>query len=177
MEQALKIHFPGKLIFAKGSIETLADDLIASGAKKILLVTIKSLGPRLQPFVAKLKGAGLLIEQDTSIRQEPSFEDFKTVFEKVEPFNPDVVLGIGGGSALDVAKLIAAQLENSQTLEEIVGIGNLKGRKKKLICVPATSGTGSEASPNAILIDNSDNQKKGFISQFLVPDEVYVDPL
>ncbi len=177
MEQALKIHFPGKLIFAKGSVETLVDDLIASGIKKVLLVTIKSLVPRLQPFVAKLKTSGVEVLVDTSIRQEPSFEDFKTVFDKVEPFNPDVVLGIGGGSALDVAKLIAAQLENSQTLEEIVGIVNLKGRKTKLICVPATSGTGSEVSPNAILIDNSDNQKKGFISPFLVPDEVYVDPL
>jgi alcohol dehydrogenase class IV len=58
-----------------------------------------------------------------------------------------------------------------------VGIGLLKGRNKKLVCVPATSGTGSEVSPNAILVDNSDNQKKGIISPFLVPDIVYVDPL
>jgi alcohol dehydrogenase class IV len=57
-----------------------------------------------------------------------------------------------------------------------VGIGLLKGRKKKLICVPATSGTGSEVSPNAILVDD-ENQKKGIISPFLVPDIVYVDPL
>jgi alcohol dehydrogenase len=46
-----------------------------------------------------------------------------------------------------------------------------------LICVPATSGTGSEASPNAILVDDKDNQKKGIISPYLVPDIVYVDPL
>jgi alcohol dehydrogenase len=68
-------------------------------------------------------------------------------------------------------------LGNTQSLTEIVGIGNLKGRKKKLICVPTTSGTGSEASPNAILVDNADNQKKGIISPYLVPDIVYVDPL
>jgi alcohol dehydrogenase len=53
----------------------------------------------------------------------------------------------------------------------------LKGRKKQLICIPATSGTGSEVSPNAILVDDLDNQKKGIISKFLVPDMVYVDPL
>jgi alcohol dehydrogenase len=76
-----------------------------------------------------------------------------------------------------VAKLVAAQLDNEQTLEEMVGIGFLQGRTKKLICVPATSGTGSEVSPNAILVDNRDNQKKGIISPFLVPDAVYVDPL
>jgi alcohol dehydrogenase class IV len=91
--------------------------------------------------------------------------------------NPDVIIGIGGGSVLDIAKLVAAQIENTQTLQEIVGIGLLKGRKKKLVCVPTTSGTGSEASPNAILVDDADNQKKGIISPYLVPDIVYVDPL
>jgi alcohol dehydrogenase class IV len=72
---------------------------------------------------------------------------------------------------------VAAQLENEQQLKDYVGIGLLKGRKKKLVCVPATSGTGSEVSPNAILVDDNDNQKKGIISPYLVPDIVYVDPL
>ena len=62
---------------------------------------------------------------------------------------------------MDISKLVAAQLENDQPLKDYVGIGLLKGRKKKLICVPATAGTGSEASPNAILVDDTDNQKKG----------------
>jgi alcohol dehydrogenase class IV len=93
------------------------------------------------------------------------------------PFEPDLVLGIGGGSVLDVAKLVAAQLGNPQSLNDYVGIGLLKGRSRKLICIPTTSGTGSEVSPNAILVDNKDNQKKGIISQYLVPDIVYVDPM
>jgi alcohol dehydrogenase class IV len=97
--------------------------------------------------------------------------------QTVSSFNPDAVIGIGGGSVLDIAKLVAAQLENEQSLEEYVGIGLLKGRKKKLICLPATSGTGSEVSPNAILVDDSDGQKKGIISPYLVPDVVIVDPL
>jgi len=105
------------------------------------------------------------------------FSDFDRLMEFANTINPDVVIGIGGGSVLDMAKLVAAQLENEQTLREYVGIGLLKGRKKKLICVPATSGTGSEVSPNAILVDDADNQKKGIISPYLVPDIVYVDPL
>src|SRR5690606_16216535 len=91
-------------------------------------------------------------------------------------FPADAVIGIGGGSVLDVAKVVAAQLDNTQSLEDIVGNGMLKGRNKALICVPTTSGTGSEMSPNAILVDD-DNQKKGIISPFLVPDKVYIDPL
>ena len=64
---------------------------------------------------------------------EPSFADFEKLMQTVTPFNPDVVIGIGGGSVLDIAKLVAAQLENEQQLKDYVGIGLLKGRKKKLI--------------------------------------------
>ena len=177
MEQAFKIHFPGKLIFAKGALDTLSDDLIEAGDKKVLVVTIQSLLAALEPLKAKLEKNGIEVLVDTSITREPYFSDFNNLLEKAIPFNPDAVLGIGGGSALDVAKLVAAQVETEQTLQEIIGIGNLKGRKRKLICAPATAGTGSEVSPNSILVDDSDNQKKGFISPFLVPDAVYVDPL
>jgi alcohol dehydrogenase class IV len=72
---------------------------------------------------------------------------------------------------------VSAQLDNEQTLADYVGIGLLKKRARKLVCIPATSGTGSEVSPNAILVDDADDQKKGIISPFLVPDIVYVDPL
>lgn len=56
-------------------------------------------------------------------------------------------------------------------------MNKLQGRDLLLICVPTTSGTGSEVSPNAILVDDKDDQKKGIISPFLMPDIVYADPL
>ena len=175
--QPLSIHFPGKLVFGKGCLNNLADEIVQLSASKVLIVTIDPLLAKIERLVEKLKSNDISVSIDTSIVQEPSFEDFEKLMQKVTSFNADVVVGIGGGSVLDVAKLVAAQSGNTQTLNEIVGIGLLKGRTKKLVCVPATSGTGSEASPNAILVDNSDNQKKGIISPFLVPDIVYVDPL
>lgn len=177
MTQELKIHFPGKLVFGKGSLGNLVGEVMQWSPEKVLLVTIEPLLKSLETLVNELKNRGIVVRIDTGIVQEPSFADFKNLMQTVTPFNPDVVVGIGGGSVLDVAKLVAAQLENDQTLSEMVGIGNLNGRRKKLVCVPATSGTGSEVSPNAILVDESDNQKKGIISPFLVPDVVYVDPL
>ena len=175
--QSLSIHFPGKLVFGKGSLNNLADEIFQLPSSKVLIVTIDPLLSKIEALIEKLKSNNISITIDTSIVQEPSFEDFEKLMEKISPIDPDVVIGIGGGSVLDIAKLVAAQLNNTQTLNEIVGIGLLKGRTKKLICVPATSGTGSEASPNAILVDNADNQKKGIISPFLVPDIIYVDPL
>jgi len=177
MIQNVTIYFPGKLVFGKGSLHHLAAEIGQLSPRKVLLVTISPLLSQLQSLVNTVEANGAEVLIDTSIVQEPSFADFERLMQTVRPFNPDVVLGIGGGSVLDVAKLTAAQLENDQSLTDMLGIGNLSGRKKKLICVPATSGTGSEASPNAILVDDADNQKKGIISPFLVPDVVYVDPL
>jgi alcohol dehydrogenase class IV len=171
------IYFPGKLVFGNGTLEQLSDEVIALHPSKIFIATIEPLMGKLSILIQKLNTQSVEVLTDTSIMQEPNFSDFEKLMQKVTPFNPDIVIGIGGGSVLDIAKLVAAQLENEQTLKDYVGIGLLKGRKKKLICIPATSGTGSEVSPNAILVDDSDNQKKGIISPFLVPDIVYVDPM
>lgn len=173
----LSIHFPGKLVFGKGTLGKLADEIRSLDASRVLIVTITPLLPSLADFTASLGDSGVAVLTDTSIVQEPTFSDFESLMKKINSFDADVVIGIGGGSVLDIAKLVAAQLGNTQSLQDIVGIGLLKGRTKKLVCVPATSGTGSEASPNAILVDNSDGQKKGIISPFLVPDIVYIDPL
>jgi len=173
----LKIFFPGKLVFGNGTLAQLADDLIELKPNKVFIATISPLLNSIAEFTGNLRQNNIEVITDTSIIQEPTFSDFEKLMQNVRPFNPDVVIGIGGGSVLDIAKLVAAQLDNEQRLKDYVGIGLLKGRKKKLICVPATSGTGSEVSPNAILMDDADNQKKGIISPFLVPDIVYVDPL
>ncbi|HEV8272945.1 MAG TPA: iron-containing alcohol dehydrogenase [Chitinophagaceae bacterium] len=173
----LKIFFPGKLVFGNGTLAQLPEDVLQLKPSKVFIVTIEALKSAISEFVNTLEKNKIEVLPDTSIIAEPSFSDFEKLMKKINPFNPDVVIGIGGGSVLDIAKLVAAQLDNEQVLRDYVGIGLLKSRKKKLICVPATSGTGSEVSPNAILVDDADNQKKGIISPFLVPDIVYVDPL
>ncbi|MDB4919542.1 iron-containing alcohol dehydrogenase [Mucilaginibacter sp.] len=171
------IQFPGRLIFGNGSLAGLPEEIIKAGCKKVLVITIEPLLSGLANVIRGFEANGTAVSINTQIMQEPSFKDFEALMVEAKSINPDMVIGIGGGSVLDVAKLVAAQLDNTQTLAEIVGIGLLKGRNTKLICVPATSGTGSEVSPNVILIDDSDHQKKGIISPYLVPDIVYVDPL
>ena len=174
--QQLRIHFPGKLVFGNGVFPQLVNDIIALHPTKILLVTIEPLIEKLQVFINQMHQENISVIIHTGINQEPSFQDFISLMEFVAPQNPDIIIGIGGGSVLDIAKLVAAQLGNEQQLKDYVGIGLLKGRAKKLVCIPTTAGTGSEVSPNAILVDNYDNQKKGIISPYLLPDMVYVDP-
>jgi len=173
----LKIFFPGKLVFGNNTFTAMADDIIVWQPNRVFIATITPLLHQVNEWKQLLENASIECYIDTSIVNEPTFSDFEQLMQKVTSFNPDVVIGIGGGSVLDIAKLVAAQLDNEQQLRDYVGIGMLKGRSKKLVCVPATSGTGSEVSPNAILVDDADNQKKGIISPYLVPDVVYVDPL
>ena len=175
--KTITIHFPRKLTFGNGSMQALGDDLQNLGCGKVFILTIKPLLGQLSALISDLENKNISVAINTDIEQEPSYSDFEKLMNMAVQSDPDAVIGIGGGSVLDVAKLVAAQLQNTQTLAEIVGIGNLKGRNRVLICAPATSGTGSEVSPNAILVDDSDHQKKGIISPYLVPDVVYVDPL
>jgi alcohol dehydrogenase class IV len=87
------------------------------------------------------------------------------------------VVGFGGGSVLDMAKLVAALHDRLEPVKNYFGIGLLPKRKTHLVCLPTTAGTGSEVSPNAILLDEAEQLKKGVISPWLVPDAAYVDPL
>ncbi|PRD49276.1 iron-containing alcohol dehydrogenase [Sphingobacterium haloxyli] len=176
IDRITRVSFPGSLVFGNGVLKQLAEDVVKQGYKAVIIMTIKPLLGQLADFVAILERNKIDVSTDTSIEQEPTFSDVKMVLQQLSTVAADAVIGIGGGSVLDVAKLVAAQLENAQSLEEIVGNGLLKGRNKGLICVPTTAGTGSEVSPNAILVDD-ENQKKGIISPYLVPDKVYVDPL
>lgn len=176
MQSLLQIFFPGKLIFGNGCLQQLKEEVVSKGYRRVFLMTIEPLRSALTETTQTWQTAGIAVNIYTSIVQEPSFDDFEAVMKVATPFDPDVVIGIGGGSVLDVAKLVAAQLNNEQRLPEYVGIGLLKGRNVALICAPGTAGTGSEVSPNAILVD-PENQKKGIISPWLVPDQVYVDPL
>jgi alcohol dehydrogenase class IV len=171
----MKIYFPGKLVFGRGVLSGLVEEIQQMRVSRVLVVTIEPLLKRIQGVIDGLEG--IEVRTDTTIVQEPSFSDLRDLMKRVDPFDPELVLGIGGGSVLDIAKLVAAQSGNEQVLEEYAGLNLLQRRPKKLICVPATSGTGSEVSPNAILVDGTDNQKKGIISPYLVPDVVYVDPL
>jgi alcohol dehydrogenase len=170
------INNPKRLSFGPGCLPQMADDYLALGLKRLYILTIPSVVPLLSELVEKLQSKGVTIAMNTSISGEPSFTDFEQILADAKAFGADSVAGIGGGSVLDVAKLVAAQLHNSQSLQSIVGNGLLAGRSTYLVCIPTTSGTGSEVSPNAILSDHTDDTKKGIISPYLVPDAAYIDP-
>ncbi len=169
---------PRKIVFGVNSLAELVDDSILNNSENILLLVATPLLEAIAPIIETLKNKNKAIQLiEYVFPGEPTFTQFNSLLEMSEDFNPDCVIGIGGGSVLDCAKLLAALIGNTQKLEDIVGIGFLNGRAKKLICLPTTSGTGSEMSPNAILLNETTAAKSGIISPYLVPDACYIDPI
>jgi len=111
------------------------------------------------------------------VDREPTCRLFEEIRLMAKAEKVDGVLGIGGGSPMDVAKLVAALARSTQSIGDVFGIDRLRGRDLPLACLPTTSGTGSEVSPNAILLDETDEMKKGVVSPHLVPDAAFIDPL
>ena len=124
-----------------------------------------------------MRGDGLKATVFDGITSEPTIGVLDKCLAAARAANPDGIVGLGGGSSIDVAKLVAALLNSSQAVEEILGSHPLEGRSTFLACIPTTAGTGSEVSPNSILLDESARAKRAAISPHLVPDIACVDPL
>lgn len=168
---------PRRLVFGRDCAGDCAPHLRRLGLKRAFIVT----GPptyRLAEMVAEtIRGEGLHADLYDGVDREPSIAMFRTALDAARAVRPDAVIGVGGGSPLDVAKLVAALLDGEQSVEELFGVDLLAGRRTFLACLPTTAGTGSEVSPNAVLLDESAQLKKGVVSPHLVPDATFVDPV
>ena len=166
-----------RLVFGNGSAAGCVELLARRGVKRVLLVSSTPVLPQIGFLLEALAQAGCETVQCAPVDREPTKAVFAQVLGTAREGEIEAVLGVGGGSALDVAKLAAALARGHQSVEEVFGTNLLAGRELPLVCLPTTAGTGSEVSPNAILLDESDELKKGVVSPYLVPDAAIVDPL
>ncbi len=167
---------PAKVVFGTGCVSQFVEDYLSLGFRKLFILTAPPIVPLIEPVINILKDKGVSVSVYENIVQEPTVNDFNKILSLGREFGADSVLGVGGGSVLDVAKLVAVLIESDQKVEELYGIGFVKKRSRWIACIPTTAGTGSEVSPNSILLDEKDKLKKGIVSPHLVVDAVYADP-
>ncbi len=172
--QPIHFYLPRKLEFGCGVIRACADDLAAAGYRRVFILTAHATLALAPPLRERSSGD---TDVYAEVDREPTITDFRNALEAARAFDPDAVVGLGGGSVLDVAKLVAAFLHNTQDVTDTFGLNLLESRSTFLACLPTSAGTGSEVSPNAILLDEGDQLKKAVVSRFLVPDAAYVDPI
>lgn len=174
--KSIELKQPQRIVFGTGCMKQMCEEYIASGMKNLFILTADPILPLVQPVICRLEEEGVRTMVETKILGEPTVGDFKRILKEAQEFGADSVIGIGGGSVMDVAKLVAVFMHSEQKIEECYGIGFIRQRGVWFACAPTTAGTGSEVSPNAILLDETDNGKKGIISNFLLADVAYLDP-
>ena len=106
---------------------------------------------------------------------DPPAQMILTAVVKATAAGTTGVLGFGGGSSLDTAKLVALLAPGRQQLADVFGVGNAKGPRLPMILVPTTSGTGSEVTPISI-VTTGENEKMGVVSPVILPDVALLDP-
>ncbi len=173
----VRLQQPPQIVFGNGCAANCAEVLAKRGAKNILLVSTRSVIARNGELVESLERQGCRIAAVEIVEPEPTCTQFEAALERVRQQSFEAVVGLGGGSALDVAKLLAALTKGGQKICDAFGIDRLAGREIFLVCIPTTAGTGSEVSPIAVLLDEAAELKKGVVSPHLIPDAALVDPL
>lgn len=170
---------PGRVYAGPGSLSQLTELTAYFKARRVLIVTTKSVAAMVDEQRLRLEAAGLSVTVLSNTPPEPEVADVEAMMAKARQAGSfDLVVGIGGGSAIDVAKIMAVLLAQNHALRDVlnktVEIGE---RGLPNIMVPTTAGTGAEATPNSIILVPEDDLKIGIVSPRLLPDAVILDPL
>lgn len=171
---------PCDIHFGYSTTSQIPGILAEAGANRVLVVV--DFGLRAHPVVESLKkaltGRGASVEAYDEIRGEPTTAQVQEAMVRLDLKNRfDAVVGIGGGSAIDVAKTLAASVTFKGSLNDVLGTDLVPGKGLFSIMVPTTSGTGAEVTPNAILRDEEKETKSSIVSKHIIPDVVVVDPV
>jgi alcohol dehydrogenase class IV len=167
-----------KIVFGNGAFAGLAQHLVDLRAKRPLVVLDKNLAAA--GFSAKVVGVldnsgmeyCLFDQAEPEPRLELADEGAKLALKK----KCDAVIGIGGGSAMDVAKAVAVLATNKGKAADYLGLNKVPGPGLPTIMVPTTAGTGSEVTFTAVFIRKNLKKKEGMNSPYLYPDLALLDP-
>jgi len=165
-----------RIIFGRGSLATVGS--LASALGRRAFVATWASSSRAAPLLGLLEGAGVAYRVE-ACSGEPSFESARKAIAAAQDFGADLVIGFGGGSAIDTAKVVGALLANGGDpldYAEVIGAGKPLTRDSlPVIAIPTTSGTGSEVTRNAVLTA-SEGVKVSLRAATLLPALALVDP-
>lgn len=168
----------GRIVFGNGSAAHLPGELGRLNAKKLMIITDPGLVE--SGIIARIEK--ILEAQDfevhlfTEVQPDPRYEIVEKAADQVKSVQADAIVGIGGGSPLDIAKVAAVRVTNDEPVDNFFGIDLIAKPGLPTILMPTTAGTGSEVTPIAILSDEKEKLKKGIISPHLFPRACILDP-
>jgi alcohol dehydrogenase class IV len=169
---------PPTIIAGAGSLDRIGELVASRLGLSVLLVTDKGLsgGSIITSAVANMRAAGIAVTIFDDVVADPPSAVVEAAAQTAVAAGATVVVGLGGGSSMDVAKLAALLAPGKQTLASAFGVENAKGPRLPLMLVPTTAGTGSEVTPIAI-VTTGEHEKMGVSSHVIIPDIALLDPL
>jgi alcohol dehydrogenase class IV len=161
-----------------GAVRELAGALGSLEARKVLVVTDPGViqAGIYEKIKTALTAAQVRVQLFDRVKPDPSTTFVQTVAAEARRAGVDTVIGLGGGSSIDTAKMAAALAANTRDIGEYLGGAAFREPVLPILAVPTTAGTGSEATHIAILSDEEAQVKKGLVSVRIMPRYAFLDP-
>ena len=169
MSRPITLLQPARLEIGAGAVSRLAE-WAASYNRVFVVAMAPTVG-----FVDRIGLSGT-VETFIDLPPEPDLPAVEAVLAAARAFRPDLVIGLGGGSVMDVAKLVAVLWDSELSVPDVVGVSKVQGRRTALAQVPTTSGTGSEAGIRSLVTNPATLAKMAIESQFMLADIAVLDP-
>jgi len=166
---------PRRIHIGLNALKVLGSEIEKLNSQRPLIVTdpnMERLG-----YVDKVKEhlGDVRAEIFNEIEGEPSVNELKRLAVKVREEKYDLIIGLGGGSAMDSAKIASISATNEESIEDFIGVDRVGKKGLPIICIPTTSGTGSEVTRFAVI--KYEKTKKAISSELIIPDVAIVDPI
>jgi len=178
MEKITLFRTTGRILFGPAAIEKLGTEAQLLKAKKVLIITDPGViqAGLLESVKTSLQSVGLPFVIFDGVEPDPRIEVVENSVEKAKSEGINLIIGFGGGSSLDIAKVTSVLITNPGKIDSFFGIDLVPNPGLPVILIPTTAGTGSEVTPIAILSDTKEKLKKGIVSSHLFPEVAIVDP-
>ena len=168
--QPIRLHQPRRFEFGAGTAAQVGDWARSEGYARILVLT----SPSVVGMVNRMALPGQVTVFD-AVQPEPDTTNLAAAIAAAQAVDPDLIVGFGGGSVMDVAKLVTV-LRGGVPLADVIGPNRVTARLNALALVPTTAGTGSEAGIRALVTDAATLNKVAVESPYLLADMVALDP-
>lgn len=168
---------PARLIFGPGQRRALGAAAATLGKKALVCTDQRFAGlPVMEEILRDLNAHGVSVEVFDGTRAELPLDAIRDCVSRYLSFDPDILIGIGGGSCMDLAKMVSLLLTYPEPVSQYYGEFKIPGPIRPVIAVPTTSGTGSEVTPVAVIGDPEREMKVGVSSPELIPHTAICDP-
>jgi len=180
MDQKIHSFFsPNKILLGIGATKEIGKETKALGGTKALIITDPGVANSglIDPIRSNLEEAGLKVFLFDRVEPEPPADIVDEGVQYIKETGTDIVIGVGGGSSLDVAKGASLLACNPGKVLNYCGIDLISKRGLPKILIPTTAGTGSEVTRVLVVTDKRDNMKKAVYSNYAIADLAIVDPM